>query len=180
MVWFIRLVIALFVLVALVVGVSFVVAPPKNFGAGLKPPAPTSNTENDQTKAIASRGVNSNLNRENVVPLGASIVHTPAGPAQRAYTTRGRIDKLPGEHAGYLMIHHAHIPDFLNRKGEVVGMDEMVMEFPAFVPGVTLDGLAVGEPVEFTFEVRWDDDPVWVVTNIIELPPEAELGLKAE
>jgi hypothetical protein len=184
MLWLIRIVVSLCVLVGLVLAVSFVVAPPKNFGGGLRPPTAVSG----QGTGAAAGGRYSGqlpsnelpLNADNVVPLGATIIHTPKGPAQRAYTTRGRIDALPGEKAGYLMIHHARIDDFLNRKGEVVGMEEMIMEFPAVVPGVRLDGLAVGDPVEVTFEVRWDDEPVWVITKLVELSPEAELGLASK
>lgn len=184
MLWLIRIVAGLCVLVGLALAVSFVVAPPKNFGGGLTVPARAGPSGSPGMAGPAagtySGPVSGNdlpLNQDNIVPLGATVVHTPKGPAQRTYSTRGRIDALPGAKAGYLMIHHARIENFLNRKGEVVGMEEMVMEFPAIVPGVRLDGLSVGDPVELTFEVRWDDEPVWVITRLVELEPEAELGL---
>lgn len=184
MVWIIRVVVGIAVLLGLALAVSFVVAPPKNFGGGLAASsvnAPGAPRGGMALPARSADGESSGIaNPQNVVPLGVTIVHSPVGEAQRSYTTRGRIEKLPGEKAGYLMIHHAAIADFLNREGKVVGMDEMVMEFPAVVPGMTLDGLMVGDPVEFTFEVRWNDDPVWVVVKLVELAPEAELGLKAK
>lgn len=192
MVWLIRIVGGLCVLVALALVVSFVIAPPKNFGGGLTKPVVAavggtgqSQSQSDSQSQPHAPGDGGNLagnrplNASNIVPLGATVVHALVGAAQRSYTVRGRIEKLPGEKAGYLMVHHAAISDFLNRKGEVVGMEEMVMEFPAVAPGVTLDGLAVGEPIELTFEVRWDDEQVWVVTRIVELAEGDELGLKA-
>ncbi|MEZ4386653.1 MAG: copper-binding protein [Candidatus Krumholzibacteriia bacterium] len=87
------------------------------------------------------------------------------------YTVRGVIEKLPAvdgpDHAIY--IHHAAIPDYRNEAGEVVGMMSMVMPFPV-ADGVSLDGLAVGDPVEFTFTMQWQPHGHYEIVAIAELP----------
>ena len=84
----------------------------------------------------------------------------------------GKILQLPDPAlpASDLQIQHEPIPSFANGKGEVVGMRAMAMPFPV-APAVSLDGLAVDDLVEFTFEVRWGEEgPRWRVTRITELP----------
>jgi len=97
-------------------------------------------------------------------------------PADQVYTVRGRIETLPvkDQPASELTILHEPIPTFVNKDGHVVGMDSMAMPFsPA--PGVSLDGLAVGDQVEFTFEVRWKSRPFSRMTSIGRLPGGVEL-----
>jgi len=93
------------------------------------------------------------------------------------YTVRGRIAAMPaGEQSKEIDVHHEAIPTYKHRDGKVRGMDAMVMTF-APASGVSLTGLAPGDPVEMTFEVRWDDHPALVIQRIQELPPDTQLQL---
>ena len=94
------------------------------------------------------------------------------------YTVRGRITAMPaGEQSKELDIHHEAIPTYKHRDGQVRGMDSMVMTF-APASGVALTGLAPGDPVDMTFEVRWDEHPALVIHRIQELPPDTQLALE--
>ncbi len=106
-------------------------------------------------------------------------------PGDGVYTVRGRIESLPGIRFGsQLRVHHEHIPNFKTKDGSIhrnrdgsPGMLEMSMEFP-LAPGVDLSGFAVGDPVELTFEVRWNQPPPpYRVTSIRKLPSDTELRL---
>jgi len=99
-------------------------------------------------------------------------------PAEQVYTVRGRIAALPvaGQPLTSLNIAHEAVPSFVNKDGKVVGMNAMVMPFtPA--PGLSLEGLAVGDPIEFVFEMRWTSKPRSQVTKITKLPPDTVLTL---
>ena len=101
---------------------------------------------------------------------------TPATKADQVYTLRGQIAMLPdpAKPAADLQIHHEPIPDFVNKNGEVVGMNSMIMPFtPA--SSLSLSGYAVGDIVEFTFEVRWRKGPSSRVTSMRKLPAETKL-----
>lgn len=95
----------------------------------------------------------------------------PAAPP-KIYTVNGRIEQLPDPavKGSMLQVHHDDIPDFVSREGKVVGMNSMTMPFPP-APGVSLEGLAVGDEVELTFEVRWDRIPFQQATAIRKRPP---------
>jgi Cu/Ag efflux protein CusF len=112
--------------------------------------------------------------------IGASCSREPAlPPADQSYTVRGLIAGLPSPDrpASELTIRHEPIPTFMDRDGKRIGMDSMEMPFtPA--KGVSLSGLAVGDPVEFTFEVRWKGSPVFSrLTKIHKLPPGTKIEL---
>ncbi len=99
-------------------------------------------------------------------------------PPDQVYTVRGLIASLPtpDKPASELTIRHEPVPTFVNREGKVVGMDSMEMPFtPA--RGVSLSGLAVGDPVEFTFEVRWTQSPFSLLTRIAKLPAGTRIEL---
>lgn len=112
--------------------------------------------------------------------------------AEHSYTTRGRIAELPdGERAqSQLRILHEAVPDFRAWGGEVFvdtagrrGMAAMEMHFPLLAEGVALADLAVGDPIEFDWTVRWqrsapDTEPTaeWTITAIRPLPDDAELN----
>lgn len=100
----------------------------------------------------------------------------PDAPAV-TYTARGEIKSLPRPDGdAVLYVHHEAIPTFVNREGQQKGMPSMSMPFG--VPdGVTLEGLALGDKVEFTFAVHWDQNPATQLTAIRELPPETPLEL---
>ena len=91
----------------------------------------------------------------------------PATPPDGTYLVEGTVESLPREGAERREISIAHeaIPDFVNREGEEVGMDAMTMQF-VVAPDVDLEGIAAGDPVEFTFEVRWNDRPMLYVTRL--------------
>ena len=73
------------------------------------------------------------------------------------YETRGMIRSLPDSEGGEVRILHEEIPEFRTMEGEVVGMESMSMGFP--VGDLTLlEGVAVGDRVQFTFEVQWSGD----------------------
>jgi hypothetical protein len=101
---------------------------------------------------------------------------TASGGAPRAlpapdatYTTRGRIDALPASPGGTMRIHHEAVPDFRNQAGAVVGMGSMTMPFmPA--PGLDITGLAAGDSVEFTWEMRWNSRPNSLIVRMVKLP----------
>ena len=63
---------------------------------------------------------------------------------------------------------------------EPIYMNEMSMDFLGIAPGVDLSQLKVGDPIEFTFEVRWKSDPRSLVTKIVKLPPDTKLRLSGE
>ena len=99
-------------------------------------------------------------------------------PPDQVYTVRGIVVGLPAadKPASELTIRHEPIPAFMNREGRIVGMDSMEMPFtPA--RGVSLSGLAIGDTVEFTFEVRWKQSPFSQLTRIQKLPAGTKLDL---
>lgn len=104
---------------------------------------------------------------------------TPQGDVEQTYTTRGVIMALPGPNRAkqYLQIHHEEIPEFVGRSGSVVGMKEMIMDFPDVASGEVVRGLKVGDAVRFTFEVRWKGTPRTLVTKIEKLATEEKLNL---
>ncbi len=100
----------------------------------------------------------------------------PSGPPA-SYTVRGILKTLPDKPGGPLQILHEEIPTFKNSSGEVVGMASMEMPF-GLAPNVKLDGIAAGDPIEFTFETRWGEKPALVVTALSKLPPGTALKVK--
>jgi hypothetical protein len=69
------------------------------------------------------------------------------------YTVRGEVRALPG--AGHarneIVVKHEAIPEYRDETGKVVGMDAMTMPF-YLAPGVSADGLKVGDKVELSLE----------------------------
>lgn len=99
---------------------------------------------------------------------------TPEGAAENTYTVRGVVVALPGPNRAkqFFQVHHEEIPEFVGRSGKVVGMKEMIMDFPDFASGEVVRGIAVGDAIRFTFEVRWKGKPRTLVTKIEKLPAE--------
>lgn len=113
-------------------------------------------------------------------PGGGAARAPDRGPPQAQYTVRGKIAQVPvpGRPQTEFQVHHEAIDNFADAEGKVVGMGAMVMGFP-LGPGVTLDGLAVGDMVELTFPVWWKDGaPDYFVTAIRKLPPETTLEFR--
>jgi len=108
----------------------------------------------------------------------------PGGSATSGdrYTVRGRVVELPGEDQveARVRIRHEAIPDFKGMDGKVWegGMESMTMSF-ALADGLSLDGIAAGDPVEFVLVVDWGGQPNQAITEIVELPPETELDFGA-
>lgn len=104
----------------------------------------------------------------------------PLPPAEQTYTIRGLITSLPSPQkpASELLIRHEPVPTFVGRDGRIVGMESMEMPFsPA--KGLSLSGLHVGQPVEFTLEVRWTPPARMTLTRIAPLPAGTTLDLGA-
>jgi Cu/Ag efflux protein CusF len=105
----------------------------------------------------------------------------PGGSEQQAatarrYTVRGEIVTLPssGAAARQIAIRHEAIPDFADKDGKVVGMGAMVMPFE-LAPGVALDGMQEGDPVELLLLVDWAG-PTLRIERLTELPPRTPLS----
>src|SRR5690606_24675630 len=99
-----------------------------------------------------------------------------------AYDTRGVVTGVEPRTAttpARLSIHHVAIPEFVNRGGERVGMDSMVMHFDV-AGALDVKTLAVGDKLAFRFEVRWDAPPMLLVTGLEKLPGAAALGINPD
>ena len=73
-------------------------------------------------------------------------------------------------------LHHEAIPGFVGRDGQASGMESMTMPFE-LEKGVSLEGVAVGDPVEIKLHVDWSADLAVVVTALSELPAGTKLDL---
>lgn len=93
---------------------------------------------------------------------------TPVGQVDATYSTRAQVIALPGPNRAkqFLQLHHEVIPEFANRDGKVVGMKEMIMDFPDVARGDLVKGINVGDFVRVTFEVRWKNSPRTLITAI--------------
>ena len=90
------------------------------------------------------------------------------------YTVRGVVERLPTEAKRELFLRHEAIDGFVDERGRTVGMDSMSMPF-GVARDLPLAGVAVGDPVEVTFEVRWKARPRLNITAVTELPPDTRL-----
>jgi len=93
----------------------------------------------------------------------------PSSPPDGTYQVEGVVETLPREGADRreMSIAHEAIPDFVGRDGDVVGMEAMTMQF-VLASDVDLDDVEVGDRIDFTFEVRWDERPMLYVTRLRE------------
>jgi len=100
------------------------------------------------------------------------------GEPDAAYPTRGRVVMLPSSESisAELQIHHEPIEAFVNANG-TVGMPSMIMPFPLGADS-SLEGLTVGNPVEFEFAV-WSTPGSrhYEVRKLRKLPDETKLDL---
>ena len=101
---------------------------------------------------------------------------TPAakGSAAASYTVRGKIESLPAGDTD-LTIQHEPIPTFKDKDGTTVGMGTMSMPFP-LAQGVSVEGLAEGDVVEFEFSVWLQPRVAYEVTRIKKLPADTTLN----
>ncbi|HVG08998.1 MAG TPA: copper-binding protein [Thermoanaerobaculia bacterium] len=98
----------------------------------------------------------------------------------RTYTVRGQVTQLPdpGNPGTGLYLNHEAVDDFVSRDGEMVGMDPMTMSFPVDEK-VPLEGIGVGDVVEFKLHVDWGAETEVEIVGIRELPPGTKLVYRA-
>ncbi|MES1241677.1 MAG: copper-binding protein [Acidobacteriota bacterium] len=98
----------------------------------------------------------------------------------RTYTTRGQVIQLPdpANPGTGLTLNHEAIDQFVDRQGELVGMDPMSMPFPV-AKGVSLEGIQVSDIVELKLHVDWSAEPAAEITEIRELPAGTKLDFRA-
>ena len=110
------------------------------------------------------------------VVAGACSRKEELPPPDATYTVRARVVSLPPAGGGEMLLHHEEIPDFRERDGTRSGMKSMTMPFtPA--EGLDLSGIAVGDKVRMTFEVRWNARPLLRIVKLEKLPPDTKLEL---
>lgn len=99
----------------------------------------------------------------------------PTATVVATHTVRGQIESLPEKDnpASSLTIKHEDIPGW-DRGDGTKGMRSMEMAFPV-AQGVSLDGLAIGDKVEFVVEQTPRDPVPYRVVRIGKLPPDAQL-----
>ena len=100
----------------------------------------------------------------------------PTGPPDATYSTRGQVMELPQVAGGEMSVHHEAVPDFRDQDGKPSHMDSMSMPF-AVAKEVSLAGIAPGDKVAMTFEVRWETQPTLRVIKLEELPESTALDL---
>ena len=112
--------------------------------------------------------------------LGVAACSDKGAGASRAYTVRAQVLQLPdpANPGTGITLNHEAIDDFVDRSGEVVGMDPMSMPFPV-ADGVSLDGIQAGDVVEIELRVDWDAEPAVAVAAVRELPPGTKLDFRA-
>ena len=98
----------------------------------------------------------------------------------RTYTVRGQVTQLPDPDSPGtgLYLNHEAIDQFMNRDGEVVGMDPMTMSFQVDEK-VPLQDIQVGDVIEFELRVDWGADTEAEIVRIRELPPGTKLQFRA-
>ena len=98
----------------------------------------------------------------------------------RTYTVRGQVTQLPDPNnpGTGLYVNHEAIDDFVDREGEVVGMDPMPMPFPVDEK-VSLEGIVPGDVVELELHVDWGAETEAEIVGIRELPPGTKLEFRA-
>lgn len=117
-------------------------------------------------------------------PEAAAPASGSKSVSARSYTVRGEVVQLPGPGAllpgegsvdGGMLIRHEAIPDFEDDQGKVVGMMSMTMPFPVG-KDVSLEGLKVGDPIQFTFELDWKAKEPYQITKIEKLARDVKLN----
>lgn len=98
----------------------------------------------------------------------------------RTYTVRGQVRQLPDPNnpGTGLYLNHEAIDDFVGRDGEMTGMDPMTMSF-LVDEEVALEGIQVGDVIEFKLHVDWGAETEAEIVEIRELPPGTELVYRA-
>ncbi len=107
-----------------------------------------------------------------------SSFNAVAAPTE-VYVVKGVVTALPiGEDPrATLRIHHEHIPDFKAKDGKVhmnpdgvPGMKAMEMPFDTLGPDVHLDGIQIGDKIEFELAIARKPRTSFAITRITKLP----------
>lgn len=98
----------------------------------------------------------------------------------RTYTTRGQVVQLPdpANPGTGLTLNHEAVDQFMDRQGEIVGMDPMSMPYPV-AKDLSLEEIQVGDVVEFKWHVDWDAEPAVEIIELRELPAGTRLDFRA-
>lgn len=107
----------------------------------------------------------------------------PQADSVHRYIVRGEIAQLPDPAFPLreLLIRHEAIPTFRNAKGEIVGMQAMVMPFPRLDENVTLTGLEIGSKIELVMRTFLEADRLrYSIESIRLLPPETVLNFNGD
>lgn len=109
-----------------------------------------------------------------------SLAGCSGGESGRVYTVRGQVTQLPDPNnpGTGLYLNHEAIDDFVDRDGEMVGMDPMNMPFQVD-EGVSLEGIGAGDVVEIKLRVDWGAETEAEIVEIRELPPGTKLEFRA-
>lgn len=92
---------------------------------------------------------------------------------------RGEIVRLPAAGAREIILRHEAVPDLRDESGKVVGMEAMTMPF-TLARDVGLEGLAPGDRIAFTLEMRWQDPrEIARISRIEKLPAGTTLSWEA-
>ncbi len=118
-----------------------------------------------------------------LVPLVVAIAAAGCSPQGRAptvavesYSMRGEIVRLPPPGTREIAVRHEAVPDFRDESGKVVGMGAMTMPF-TLAPEVSLSGLAPGDRISFTLEMRWKETrDIARIAGLEKLPAETKLS----
>ena len=118
-----------------------------------------------------------------VLVMGAALICAAgAGAAESKvyrYVVRGEIRQMPSRERAEVFIKHDPIPDYVGRDGAVVGLRAMTMPFWVR-DGVSLEGLKVGDLVEFGLESAWEPKAYDAITSIkVIAPGDPEASSKA-
>lgn len=109
-----------------------------------------------------------------------SLAGCSGGESGRTYTVRGQVTQLPDPNnpGTGLYVNHEAIDDFVDREGEMVGMNPMNMSFQVD-EDVSLEGIGTGDVVEFKLRVDWGADTEAEIVEIRELPAGTKLEFRA-
>jgi len=119
-----------------------------------------------------------------------SSFNAVAAPTE-VYVVKGVVTALPigADPRATLRIHHEAIPDFKDKDGKVhenpdgtPGMKSMEMPFDTLGPDVHLDGIKVGDKIEFELSIAREPRTSFAITRITKLPDSTEIdfGNKTE
>jgi Cu/Ag efflux protein CusF len=109
--------------------------------------------------------------------LGGCSEEQPEATVADAYVVRGEVKGTSlDDDPPMLSIHHEAIPEFKDVMGRQTGMSAMTMRF-AVADRALAEGVAAGDKVQITFEMRPDETYPIVITELGSLPAETQLKL---